>query len=224
MRLSLSADYWKCNRYRIGVVTLLLLWCLSLITARVYYTKSITYLFLYWNLALALVPLITSTLLTHVKFLRRLHILLFIIWFIFFPNAPYVLTDLVHLKHKPPVPEWFDLGLLLSFAGTSLFIGYLSLLDIHAWINGRTGRRWGWSLVIVTLFLSSFGIYLGRFLRWNSWDVLLSPGRLMSDMLFALSNYSEITRAIGVTMLFGMMLTLGYLAVHVISAQNKNNC
>jgi len=58
---------------------------------------------------------------------------------------------------------------------------------------------------------------MGRFLRWNSWDVLISPGRLVSDMVAEFSNYSELARASGVTMLFGMMLTLGYLALHVLS-------
>ena len=87
------------------------------------------------------------------------------LWVLCFPNAPYLLTDLVHLGERPPVPLWYDLGLLLACAGTGLALGYRSLLDVEACVAGWTGRVRARALAVGTLFLSGFGVYLGRFDR-----------------------------------------------------------
>lgn len=222
MKLDGLVNYFGTSQgRRISVVMLLLVWCAALIAARFHYTKSFVYLFLSWNLALAMVPLVASTLLVHIRTHRYLHGVLFIIWLLFFPNAPYLLTDLIHLAPKPPVPEWYDLALLLSSAGTGMFIGYLSLLDIHSWMEARTGRWWGWGVSVSVLFLSSFGIYLGRFLRWNSWDVFIAPKRLFNDMVVSFTNPSDLARTLSVTILFGVVLTLGYLAVQALADARK---
>ena len=197
------------------VVMLLILWCATLIIGRLLYTKSVVYLFLAWNIALAAIPLLASTLLVRSRSSRRIQIMLFIIWLLFFPNAPYLLTDLIHLIPRPHVPVWYDLSLLLSCAGTGLFFGYLSLYEVHSWLETRVRRWMGWGISIVVLFLSSFGIYLGRFLRWNSWDIFTSPKPLFSDMVISLTDPSYIPRTLSVTIVFGIMLTLGYLAVRV---------
>jgi uncharacterized membrane protein len=207
---------------RTGIVLLLLLWCAALIGARFFFSSRVTYLFLGWNLFLALVPLVAARLLILARGRRTLEVTLFLVWLLFFPNAPYLLTDLIHLEPKPRVPEWYDLALLLSCAGTGLFLGYVSLLEIHAWMEKHLGRWWGWSISISVLFLSAFGIYLGRFLRWNSWDVLTEPGRLFHDVVVSLTHPAMLPRALGVTLLFGVMLTLGYLAIQsVAEPRNK---
>ena len=132
-------------------------------------------------------------------------------WLLFFPNAPYVLTDLIHLdgKQSPLVPEWYDLAMILSVALTGLIIGFLSLERVQGYIAQRTGVPWSWCFVVVVMFLSGFGIYLGRFLRWNSWDILTRPLPLLSDVADRFLHPFDHPRTMVVTFLFGIFLTLG---------------
>ena len=104
-------------------------------------------------------------------------------WFFFFQNAPYIVTDLVHWKNRAPVPKWFDLLMIMSFAWTGLFLGYLSLYLMQELVRRWKGRNWSWHFVIAMLALSSFAIYLGRFQRWNSWDIIARPLGLMNDVV-----------------------------------------
>ncbi len=157
--------------------------CFALSLLRVGITGSPRFLFLNWNLFLAFLPWMLSTLVIIYPKLQRsklsLATLLFS-WLLFFPNAPYILTDLFHLRLKTSVPVWFDLVLILSFAWTGLLMGFMSLLDIEAVLS-----RWMKSRVVALtstalLFIGSFGIYVGRFLRWNSWDIISQPNRCFS--------------------------------------------
>jgi uncharacterized membrane protein len=200
----------------------LLLWCAALVMFRVGHTGLITYRFLLWNLALAGVPWGVSTVLywaeaRHWPFLLLLPLLG--TWLVFFPNAPYMLTDLLHLSPKPGVPLWYDLALLLSCAGTALALGYLSLLDVHAVLTRRLGWATGWIVVLGCLLLCGLGIYLGRYLRWNSWDVLTRPEHLLAELLHRVTHPSQHPRTWGVTALFGGFLTLGYALLRAVSLE-----
>ena len=104
-------------------------------------------------------------------------------WFFFFPNAPYIVTDFVHLNPRPPVPLWFDALLLMNFAWTGLLVGYGSLLLTERLVRARLGRPAGYAFATAALALASFGVHLGRFGRWNSWDVLRQPGSLLRASL-----------------------------------------
>lgn len=141
--------------------------------------------FLYWNLFLAWVPFGAAL---AVHFVRRLDaarrgvrwtVLLGLaaVWLAFFPNCFYLITDLLHFRPRPRVPLWFDLMILASFACLGVQLGYASLRLIHRWAEDWFGRLAGWLTVVVTLVLSSVGVFLGRFWRWNSWD-LLRPSAL----------------------------------------------
>lgn len=105
-------------------------------------------------------------------------------WFLFFPNAPYIVTDMVHLgKHAGDgVPKWFDILVIMAHAITGLFIGCTSLGAMESVVAARMGRRAGWAFAAGMLALASFGIYLGRFLRLNSWDVLVRPVKLIEQV------------------------------------------
>lgn len=191
----------------------LLAWCAVLVELRISRSGHITYQFLLWNLVLAVVPWGLSGLLrwgeTNRWPIPALGALL-AGWLVFFPNAPYVLTDLLHLHPKPGVPLWYDLALLLSCAGTALAFGYLSLLDVHAVLTRRLGWAGGWIVVVGCLLLSGLGIYLGRYLRWNSWDVLTQPGPMLYELGHRVLYPAQHPRTWGVTGLFGIGLTLGY--------------
>ncbi len=150
------------------------------------------YHFLPWNLLLAWIPMAFAfvTYRFHVRG-DRPNVLLgvcVVAWFFFFPNAPYIVTDFVHLRHRPPVPLWFDLLMIASFAWTGLCLGYLSLYLMQEIARARFGRWPSWGFVVVMLLLGSVGIYMGRFLRWNSWDVLSNPKGLVRGSLKAIED------------------------------------
>lgn len=188
--------------------------CITLVALRVRYTARITFVFLVWNIFLALIPYLISTLmiLYHEKFKSAWWIAVpFAAWLCFFPNAPYILTDLFHLKNRADVPFWYDLALILFFAWNGLMLGYASLLDIQAIITARFNVWLGWAVAIGSLILGGFGIYLGRYLRWNSWDVISSPENLLKDIATRVINPMAHPQTYGVTILFSVFLVLGYL-------------
>ncbi len=98
-------------------------------------------------------------------------------WLAMFPNAPYIITDFIHLYEIPPLTWWFDLGMILTFALSGLFLGIVSLRTMHDLVRPKLGAVIGWLFVAVASLLSGFGVYLGRFQRLNSWDLLTKPQR-----------------------------------------------
>lgn len=206
---------------RLRLALLLTAWIALLLGVRMVASGSSFGLFLAWNLVLAAVPLVASSALVRLDARRARPLALAAVgavWLAFLPNAPYLLTDLVHLKTRPPVPFWFDLGLLLSAAGVGLLSGYVSLADVQ----GVVARRWGaaraWAGSIGALFLSAFGIYLGRDLRWNSWNVLAAPGRLAADIARVVLDPAGYPNGPVMTLVFGGMLTLGYVTLWTLAA------
>jgi len=151
----------------------------GLVVLRKSYAGSSGQLFFLWNLFLAWVPLGAALVFYGLAAKRSSHWVVMlgasIVWFLFFPNAPYIVTDIVHLHPRPPVPYWYDMIVIMAFAMTGLFVGYLSLYLMQEVIRSWLGRWTGWAFALGMLGLSAFGIYLGRFVRWNSWDALLDP-------------------------------------------------
>lgn len=197
----------------LGVLSL---FCFSLSLVRFYLTDSKMFLFLNWNLFLAFIPW-ALTILVRIKPIiqkKRITIVtLLVSWLLFFPNAPYILTDLFHLRLKSAMPIWFDLVLILSFAWTGLLFGFLSLLDIENILGKSIKSRYITLISIGLMFLGSFGIYLGRFLRWNSWDIISEPFKLIYDIGDRIINPFSHPRTWGVTILMGILLTIIYLSL-----------
>lgn len=203
---------------RVVVMSMLLFWCVALVAVRIERTGSGYYRFLIFNLFLAGVPLFFSTVLrlaSHLRLRWAIQLPLAGLWLLFLPNAPYILTDIVHLARASHAPIWYDLALLLSFAGTGLLLGYLSLIDVQGIVARRFSPAWSWIFALVSLVLSGFAIYLGRFLRWNSWDVLFEP-TLVFQILGGLMQPWAHARALAVTLIFGMILTLGYITLRTL--------
>ncbi len=185
-------------------------WCLALLGLRFQWSGQTWFSFMAWNLFLAGIPLGFAVIL--IKIDRwRLATPLIAGWLLFFPNAPYVLTDLLHLKERGGMPLWFDLLMLLSFALVSLWLGFQSLHLVQMWIAEKTSTLTAWAFVGVSLLLSGFGIYLGRFLRWNSWDIIRRPGALMNDIWVRFADPLAHERTWGVTLGFGGLLLIAYL-------------
>lgn len=213
---------------RLRLVALLFLstlFTIALIAARVYVTQKVTFVFLVWNLVLAAIPFVISTLM--ISFESKIKTVgLFVLlacWLAFFPNAPYILTDFFHLRQRPDVPLWFDLMVILSAAWNGLIFGLLSLLDIQHIITNRFSRLTGWIFVTGSLFLCGFGIYVGRYLRWNSWDIVTNPVALTYDLLERVANPVLHPRTLGVTVLYMTFLFIVFAFFRLLMAgQDKS--
>lgn len=203
--------------------SLLLSWCACLLGFRVVYTHSYYFSFLAWNLVLAAVPWVAAVVFARSMSQRasRLKaVCWFCVWLAFLPNAPYIITDFMHLNRFTIMPLWYDVALLASCAGTGLLLGYCSLAEVQGAVARKFSARVGWGIAIVVLFLSGFGIYLGRFLRWNSWQIASKPFGLLADIFDRGYNPMEHPRTIGVTLVYGVVLVLGYLAMRLLPTPN----
>ncbi|HRZ50059.1 MAG TPA: DUF1361 domain-containing protein [Bacteroidales bacterium] len=197
--------------------------CFVLSLFRVFYSDTVTFLFLNWNLFLAFIPwFLTSLAILYPKLVKSKFslIILIAIWLLFFPNAPYILTDLFHLRLNSSMPIWYDLILILSFAWTGLLFGLLSLWDIENVQRQRIKKRFVFPISISLLFLGSFGIYIGRYLRWNSWGILNEPITLLYDIGDRLINPFNHPRTWGVTLLMGVFLNVVYASFKLIKSRN----
>jgi uncharacterized membrane protein len=208
------SEFGKTDVKRIIVLALLLIWCVGMVAVRIERTGSGYYRFLLGNLFLAGIPLFLSTGL-RIADRFKLHWImmagLFGLWLLFLPNAPYILTDILHLTRANHAPVWYDLALLLSCAGTGLLFGYLSLIDVQTIVARHYSVVVGWVFALVSLCLSGFAIYLGRFLRWNSWDVITTPS-LMLDLVGIVRH----AQPVSVTFIFGIILVLGYISLRLL--------
>jgi uncharacterized membrane protein len=189
------------------------LFCIALSVFRVFLAGTYGYLFLNWNLFLAFLP----WLLTSVAVLRKVHsriaiVLIMGIWLLFFPNCLYMLTDLIHLRAIADAPLWLDLIIVLSFAWAGLCYGFTSLMDIETFLKERfhAAPRMVSALSVCMIYLAAFGIYIGRFLRWNSWDLFGNTAELIHDIFDRLAVSGRESQVIGFTVLMGTLLNFMY--------------
>ena len=190
----------------------------ALIFARGWYVHDLKFRFLVWNLFLALVPAFASAAMVRAdrRNARVFAIVCGAVWLLFLPNAPYLITDLVHLHPRPPVPYWFDILLFTAFAGAGILAAFSSFRDVEFVVAGRFGRVASWAVLALAAFASGFGIYLGRVERLNSWDVFTQPAGLLSAVTERLFVPWTQPRALAVTLLHGTVVLFGYVAVRVI--------
>jgi uncharacterized membrane protein len=153
------------------------------VALRVHRTGRITFVFLLWNLFLACVPYALALgLRVHWVLRRRITVgfaALAAAWLAFFPNAPYMLTDFVHLRGHENALWWFDLLLIATCAGTAWLAGLASLAIVERVLRDAVGSRFARVSIACTCWLSGLGVYMGRFMRFNSWDIVREPGMLV---------------------------------------------
>ena len=215
----------KTNQFQISLfMGVLSIFCFGLSLFRVEFSGTKHFLFLNWNLFLAFVPWLLTVILSMSQNLQKSRLAVFGmlgVWLLFFPNASYILTDLFHLSHRSSMPIWFDLVLILSFAWTGLLYGFLSLWNLEELMERFLSKRMITWISVFLLFVSSFGIYIGRYLRWNSWDILHHPGRLMGDVGDRLINPFDHSRTWGVTIFMGLFLVMLYFTFKIL--RNSKN-
>jgi uncharacterized membrane protein len=175
------------------------------------------YRFLVWNLLLAWVPMVLA-LIVYDCYRRRgtLGALtpVLVLWLLFLPNAPYIVTDFVHLSADTRASLWLDGIELSAFAWTGMLLGFVSLYLVHAVLRHRFGPLAGWGAVLSVLGLSSVGVYLGRVKRWNSWDVLTQPGAKLAEVHAHLGNPAALAKAVSVTAAVTVLLAAAYLVFY----------
>ncbi len=168
-----------------GMLAAATLFCFCFVGFRIVYAGRTGYIYLFWNLFLAWIPLLFAIAAEHFYNKKKPSsgFLIFgFFWMLFFPNAPYIVTDFSHLRVSLSIPLWFDVVMIASFAGTGILLGLCSLQIMGRLTLQKFGAFWSWLFVVISSLLAGFGIYLGRYLRWNSWDVLLNPGQLFQDI------------------------------------------
>ena len=193
---------------------------ISFVLARMWFTDSPRYGFLFWNLFLAWIPYLCSLKLLEL-FKAKKHIFWIyvcgVLWLIFFPNTPYLITDFKHLPAGKIDYIWYDIVLLCSFAWTGLLLTFLSLGHIHYIFKEKIGSKKTWLIITFLFLLTSFGIYLGRFLRWNSWDIVASPYELIGDILDRASSPFAHPQTIAFIIAFSAFLMVGYWSFHTLT-------
>jgi uncharacterized membrane protein len=204
------------------VVALLAASLLSMgtLAVRIHETGSHQYRFMLWNLFLAWVPLIAASV-AFVLARRGATVLagvFGVVWLLFFPNAPYVLTDFIHLSGHGASPLWYDALMLSSFAWTALMLGFLSLYLIQAIVAPRVSVAVGWIVVVCALGLASFGVYLGRFAGFNSWDAVTRPRHVLSVIRQETNSPIHDPKMVGALLALTAFLFVGYLVVYAFAA------
>ena len=185
----------------------------SLVAFRFAWSGQAAYGNLVWNLVLAWVPFLLA-LVVYDRVRRGAHGLGIVVagalWLAFLPNAPYLVTDFALLREIDGMPVWFDVALLTTFAWTGLLLGFASVYLVQAAVRRLYGPAAGWLAALGALGLSGLGIYLGRYLRLNSWDLLVQPGGVIREVLDQLSS----PRLVGMSLVMAAFLTVAYAMLY----------
>ncbi|MEO8403886.1 MAG: DUF1361 domain-containing protein [Chitinophagaceae bacterium] len=187
-----------------------------LVGVRVLVTGYITYLFLIWNLFLAFIPYAISewfsSKITVIES-RIKRVATLAVWLLFIPNSFYIITDLYHLVQFDSAPKWFDLLMVFSFAWNGLLFGVLSVRKIKLIVTLISGWSLSLFFIAAVMWLNAFGIYVGRILRFNSWDIIVQPFSLVDDILYILCHPIRNKMEWGMITTWAVFMTLFYITI-----------
>jgi uncharacterized membrane protein len=193
----------------------------ALVVARILRTGRLSYSFLVWNLFLAWLPMVFALLACEAyqknsgrdwRFLGLAGA-----WLLFFPNAPYIFTDVIHLTRTFYPYFWVDLSLVLLCALTGLVLGFVSLYLMQSVVERMLGRAASWLFVASVAALTGFGIYLGRFLRFNSWDVVFKPRQVYQGIGNWVADPWANSTSLAFPLLFGTFVFITYLMLYALT-------
>jgi len=188
-----------------------------LLIYRIVRTDSLYYIFLAWNLFLAFIPFWISDYISKQKQITFHYLPLIFIWILFLPNSPYILTDLFHLKQRQDIPLWYDLILISSFALIGFVVFYKSIIDMIRLLKDKI-PSYHLKIILPAFFcLIAFGLYLGRYLRFNSWNVVNHPFRLVHK------SYNSLfcKDTIGFILIFATFMWFVYLTLVNFNSKEK---
>lgn len=176
--------------------------------------NSTQFSYLVWNLFLAWLPLIFAVRLMHLLRYKLWSsweaVLTSTLWLVFLPNSFYMISDFIHLQEVRRIDVLYDTLMFTSFIYMGVILGFSSLYLIHLQLKRRLSAVMATIYVALTLLISSFAIYIGRDLRWNSWDVLTNPGGLLFDISDRLQHPASYPHILQTTIAFFVLLTTMY--------------
>jgi len=213
-RLSLSQWLWIACAFS-----------LSLLIIRIIKTGRLSYGFLAWNLFLAYVPYFISEWLNRHPHILANRIKLFVLvftWILFMPNSFYILTDLFHLNNMSKGDSWYDLTLILSFAWNGILFGILSIYKMEMLLKNSKGRFIAGLIICAVMWLNAFGVYIGRFLRFNSWDIFMNPFSLVPEIVDIVFNPYDYRYAWAMSFCFAFFMAILYYTTKRLSDVFKN--
>lgn len=195
-----------------------------MVIIRHFYIGSRAYIYLIWNLFLSWIPFGVSMMMTYLfSHNSKKHSLILIFlgcfWLLFYPNAPYMITDFIHYRFSSSFLAWIDLVIFSAFILTSFLIGFISLFLVSRIVEKKFNKPFAWLFILCTLFLSSYGIYLGRVIRWNSWDLIFKPAVLVRSLIENIHTQSiifSLTYGALLTLIYGFLYGLTYLRLEKI--------
>lgn len=191
---------------------------LTLLLMRILVSNNFKLSFLAWNLLLAWVPLVIAYILkfrlVKISKIGWKHITLGCVWLVFLPNSFYIITDLIHLQSSGEVSLLYDTAMVASFVINGLLLGYISLYIVHSLAKNYLGYTGAYIFAQIALLLSSFAIYLGRYLRWNTWDVIINPIGLIFDVSDRIINPGSYLLTFVITGVFYILLGSTYSVVY----------
>ncbi len=193
---------------------------------RVDQAGNIRYWFLLWNLVLAWVPLglvlLLRKRLKNTRWLTWKNIVLTVFWLGFLPNSFYLVSDLIHIRRTGEVSVLFDVVMFMSFIFNGLVAGFSSVYIMHVTLLKRIRRDYVYGIITAVFLLCSFAIYLGRDLRWNTWDILVNPAGILFDVSERVINPLTHSEAFGITALFFVLLGSMYIVTWQFVAALRN--
>ena len=207
------------NKYKLSIpksIILLTILAVFLNILRIILWGKVSFVYILWNMFLAFIPFIISSLLLSFLKEKKLNKTIFIpgviLWLLFIPNAPYIVTDFIHLGVTRFAPIIYDTILLFSSASVGLILGFYSLFHIEQIIKTKYKSNITHLIMVIIIIMISFGIYLGRFLRFNSWDIFTNHISLVNNIWEILSQAVTHTEVYLYTGLFFISLYLSYFA------------
>jgi uncharacterized membrane protein len=195
-------------------IILLIILAFALNILRVILFDKFSFIYILWNIFLAFIPFLISSILLYYKENDKLNKTVFIIgsilWVVFIPNAPYIITDLIHIGVVRSVPVLYDSILLFTSAWVGLLLGMSSIFHMEKIFLYKYSKKITSFIIIIILLLTSFGMYLGRFFRFNSWDIFTSPIYSLGKLFSNLTSSAYHIEALIYILLFFVFLYVSY--------------
>ncbi len=190
----------------------------SLLAIRMLAAGNNRFWFMLWNLFLAWLPVLFAFGLRANLDKKPLshwqNLLLFVVWLGFLPNSFYIMSDLIHLQSSGETLVLYDVAMMMSFVLNGLILGYISVFVVHRLLLQRFRLRYAHSLIGLVLLASGFAIYLGRYLRWNTWDVLFNPAGILFDLSERIINPLGHAQTYIITLVFFVVIASTYAVVY----------
>ena len=204
-----------------------ILFSIVLMVVRIVLSGNLVFTFLIWNLFLAFVPYAVSQWLSgnpKVTRNRLMFSFVFVIWLLFIPNSFYIITDLFHLGRFVNMPLWFDLTMILSFAWNGIMLGIISVRQMEKLMKTFLSPKMKIPFIYAVMFLNALGVYIGRYLRFNSWDVITDPFQLVEEIFNLVMHPIEYKYVWSMVICFSVFMTLLYFVTQTrMDANDETN-